>query len=381
MKSHDVSKTSQITRREALGLLGVGAAAALSNGFPALEAAEPQFPKGAVIRTVLGDLQPSALAGGTTLFHEHLTHDSTWTPRLRTQGGQVPGPANPPPPRRDPINGCPSRAWEGCDNLTFMVEELKRAKSDGVVCIVDGAHPDGGRDIGFLTEMSRRSGLSVIASGGYYLDWAYPPEVAKMSEDQIAEELIKDATVNPLGAYGEMGTSDEITLNEHKVFRAVSKAHLATNLPIFTHTANGKCAQEQLDIFESMGVKPQRVVIGHLGSMVAPDVEVHKAICQRGAFIGFDRQGGNTDDRNIPMVMKLLEAGYEANLLFSADFGNDAWPNWKQNGGPGVDRALTVWVPKLRKAGVKEDTLHNILVNNPRRFLAFVPKKPRPSGK
>ena len=28
----------------------------------------------------------------------------------------------------------------------------------------------------------------------------------------------------------------------------------------------------------------------------------------------------------------------------------------------------------VRKAGVKEETLHAILTENPRRFLAFVPK-------
>jgi predicted metal-dependent phosphotriesterase family hydrolase len=32
------------------------------------------------------------------------------------------------------------------------------------------------------------------------------------------------------------------------------------------------------------------------------------------------------------------------------------------------------FVPKLRHAGVKDATLHKILVDNPRRFLAFVPK-------
>ena len=37
----------------------------------------------------------------------------------------------------------------------------------------------------------------------------------------------------------------------------------------------------------------------------------------------------------------------------------------------------TVFVPKLRAAGVKEDVLHAILVDNPRRFLAIVPKTPR----
>ena len=221
--------------------------------------------------------------------------------------------------------------------------------------------------------------MSVVASGGYYVDEMYPPEITTMSEAQIAEELIQDATSNPLGAFGEMGTSDEITPNERKVFRAVGTAHVETGLPIFTHTENGKCAEEQLDILESMGVPPERVAIGHLGSLVDPDVEVHTAICKRGAFVGFDRQGGRSDERNVPMLLKLLDAGYRDQLLISADFGVNAWPNWQQNGGPGISRARTVFAPKLREAGVPESTIRGILVNNSRRFLAVVPRIPRPA--
>ena len=294
MTDEPSSRIPRFTRREALSLLGAGAATALSSG-TILGAQDPEFRAAAVIRTVLEDLHPSALVEGTTLFHEHLTHGADWNARMAARPSRAGRPA--PPVRRDPIVGCPSGEWEGCDNLDFLVEELTRAKQDGVVCIVDGTHPDGGRDIGFLTEMSTRSGMSIVASGGYYVDEMYPPEISTMSEDEITEELIQDATENPLGAFGEMGTSAEITPNERKVFRAVGRAHLATNLPIFTHTDNGKCAEEQLDILESMGVAPDRVAIGHLGSLVAPEVEVHKAICRRGAFVGFDRQGGRSDDR------------------------------------------------------------------------------------
>src|SRR5580658_4017370 len=62
----------RITRRTALGFLGAGAAAGLlpSN---ASGAKSPQFPKKAIIRTILKDLPPEALAGGATLFHEHMS--------------------------------------------------------------------------------------------------------------------------------------------------------------------------------------------------------------------------------------------------------------------------------------------------------------------
>jgi predicted metal-dependent phosphotriesterase family hydrolase len=78
-----------------------------------------------------------------------------------------------------------------------------------------------------------------------------------MSDEQVLKALIKQADDDILGAFGEIGSWDEITAEERKVFRAVGKAHVATNLPIFTHTGvPGKSALEQLDILEDAGVKP-----------------------------------------------------------------------------------------------------------------------------
>ena len=54
-------------------------------------------------------------------------------------------------------------------------------------------------------------------------------------------------------------------------------------------------------------------------------------------------------------------------------------PQLKANWGQGYGSVIAQFVPKLRYAGVKDATLHKILVDNPRRFLAFVPKKPRKS--
>jgi hypothetical protein len=56
------------------------------------------------------------------------------------------------------------------------------------------------------------------------------------SEEQIVQALIAQAEANPIGAFGEIGSWDYITKDERKVFRAVGRAHLATNIPIYTHT-------------------------------------------------------------------------------------------------------------------------------------------------
>ncbi|HUJ48596.1 MAG TPA: hypothetical protein VLW25_00295 [Bryobacteraceae bacterium] len=361
----------QYSRRDMLGILGLGVAA---SALPA--AAAPQFPKGAIIRTILKDLPPEALAGGATLFHEHLSlapdFMRRWILNSRAVNPQA-GRGNATPPE------LPAQPNLFMSDLDLMTDEVKAAAQEGVACIVDGGHADMGRSLDFLKQLSERSGMPIVAGGGFYSQPFYPPEISTWSEDQIVEQIVRQVTTEPIGVLGEIGSWDFITDDERKVFRAVAKAHRETNLSIFTHTGiPGKSAMEQLDILEGGGVKPDRIVIGHLGNLVDPDVKVQKEICKRGAFIGFDRQGGPGDARQVPMVLALIEAGYAGNLMFSSDISSAN--QIKKNGGGGYAKTVTIWGKKLTEAGVKDETLHSILVDNPRRFLAFVPKKKRPSA-
>jgi phosphotriesterase-related protein len=367
----------RLTRRQALEILGIGAAAAALPKDVFSQTQAPTFPKGAIIRTLLKDYAPEELAGGATLFHEHMQLGTDFnakfaaaTAAVRAANGLPPAPARGGGAGRGAGSGRgsgspPTPPPDIMHNVDLMSDEVAKVKSAGVACIVDAGHPDMGRDINFIRQVSMKSGVPIVAGGGFYSQPFYPKEISTMSEEQIIKALIKQADDDNLGVFGEIGSWDEITADERKVFRAVGKAHVATNLPIFTHTGiPGKSALEQLDILEDAGVNPNRVVIGHLGNLVDSNVYVHKTICRRGAFVGFDRQGVN-DAQQVPMVMALLEAGFADHLMFSAD------------GSSGYSKTVTVFLPKLKAAGANDDVLHGIMVNNPRRFLAFVPKRPR----
>jgi phosphotriesterase-related protein len=381
------SRDPGLTRRQALELLGITAAAAVA---PVSLRAQggPEFPKGAVIRTLVKDFAPEELGSGATLFHEHMSLGADFNQRFsaasaaaRAQNGPPPAPLGTPAaapraggggapaaaPGAGRTAGPPAPAGPNpMTDVALMAQELVAARNEGVACIVDGGHPDSGRDINFLRQASKMSGLPVVAGGGFYAQPWYPKEISTMAENQIVDALIKQADADTLGAWGEIGSWDEITADERKVFRAIGRAHVATNIPIFTHTGiPGKSALEQLDILEDSGVNPNRVVIGHLGNLVDANVYVHKIICRRGAYVGFDRQGGGGDANVVPMVLALLDAGYADHLMFSADTMR------------GYGKTLTVFLPKLRAAGVSDDVLHRIVVDNSRRWLAFVPKRPR----
>jgi predicted metal-dependent phosphotriesterase family hydrolase len=368
------TRATQWTRREALSMVGIaGAAAAL----PRAAAAEPTFPEGAVIRTVLKDYRPEELGGGASLFHEHMSLAPDLLQRFRQYTADAQALNRPPnaPPAAAPAGPPPDLSF--MQDLDLLSEELAIAKREGIACIVDGGHPDMGRDVGWLRQLSTKSGMPIVAGGGFYTQPFYPREIATMSEDQVLAALIAQVEADPIGAFGEIGSWDYITKDERKVFRAIGRAHLATNIPIFTHTGiPGKSALEQLDILEDVGVDPKHVVIGHITNLIDPNTEVHRAICRRGAFIGFDRQGGPNDEPVVPIVMSLIEAGYADNLLFSSDFSNGTQLK-RNNKEMGYAKTLTVFVPKLKKAGASEAVLRQIMNDNPRRFLAFVPKVKR----
>lgn len=358
-------RPSTMRRREALGLLGLGAGVTTLGQAIGI-AQGSKIPKSAIIRTVSKDVSPDALRGGTTLMHEHLV------------GGFY---SSPP---RQPTPGAPRRREDDQETIDLIVDELKASKRDGLVGIVDasiGRRPQ--QSIANLELISARSGVHVIVAGGYYLA-PYPAGVMDKSEDQIADEYVEDAKTQRWGAFGEIGTSPETHPDEKKMLRAVAKAHLRTGLPIFTHTPHegcGQCAIEQLDIFLQANVRPQNLCIGHLSDLRDdPKALAPIAIGKRGAWIGFDTVGHElnvssktlvTDRMKLRMVLATLEAGLEDQVLLSADMAHNT--QLQANWGAGFSAVHVVFANKMRGAGVKEGTIRKILHDNPRRFLAFTP--------
>jgi phosphotriesterase-related protein len=346
-----------------LAVLGAGsaaAAAACGPGDPAApaetggaaETAPAAAPATLIIRTILEDVPPDQLGEGAVLFHEHVSLNNQFWIDMNLE--RLIDPAQP----------------YFMEDMDYMVAEMQAAAEDGIACIVDGGHADMGRDIEFVRALSERSGMPIVASGGYYHEPTFTPDVYERSEEDLVEEMVRDAAAERWGAFGGIGFTAPSIPAERKVLRAVGRAHLRTNLPIFTHTGNGVEAVEQLDLLEAVGVDPDRVVIGHLGY---PDVTVHADLCRRGAYVGFDRLGGQpeADAAQVPMVVALIEGGFTDRVLLASDFALPA--DTRGNGGPGYGKTVTRFVPLLREAGVDDDTLRRMTSDNPRRFLSFAP--------
>ena len=248
------SRSRPLTRRGALRLLG-GAGVGLITarcGAPERAAAPLQderassvtFPNGAIIRTVLSDVDPEVLGDGATLFHEHLSLSDPLPPWV--------------PPSDNPLGAFTT-------DLDLMADEVNATAQEGVSCIVSGGTRDLGQSFERLRTLAGRTDMHIVVASGLWTQPRYPPDIAEKSEDQVAEDFLRDATAERWGAIGEIGSSLTMHPDEQKVLRAACQVHLRTALPLFTHTPHQgcrSCAVEQLDIIESMQVDPRLVCIG-----------------------------------------------------------------------------------------------------------------------
>jgi hypothetical protein len=87
-------------------------------------------------------------------------------------------------------------------------------------------------------------------------------------------------------------------------------------------------------------------------------------------------EGGANDEPAVPIVMSLIEGGYADHLLFSSDFSNGSLLK-RNDKDMGYAKTLTLFVLKVKKAGASDEVLRQIMNDNPRRFLAFLPKVKR----
>lgn len=308
------------------------------------------------VQTVRGPIDPVGL--GFTLPHEH-TAIALW---------HVAG-------RWD--------YWELRRDEPVIAAELGRFRDAGGSAIVDLTLPGVGRDPAWLARVSEATGLHVVMGAGWYREAYYPAEalVDRRSVDSLADEIVRDATEGVggtgirAGIIGEIGTDKPwLSAREERVHRAAARAARRTGLAITTHAVQSRVGLDQLAVLEAEGADPSRVVIGHADSH--PDLDYHLAIVGRGASVEFDFLGmtftpleRHGEGRLVEIVCELLAAGHARRILLSQDVCHDA--QLQRYGGNGYTYLADSFLPRLRAAGVADDEIRTITVDNPRRLLTI----------
>ncbi|MFC1893337.1 phosphotriesterase [Chloroflexota bacterium] len=307
------------------------------------------------INTLLGTIDPEEM--GITATHEHIM----WGP---------PG-------------------WEYNPDFWFDIKqvfekcynELMDFKLLGGRTYVDCSGIGLGRDLDIYVKLAASTGLQIVASTGFWGDDGIAPYFRKKDIDYLEELFVRELTQGmghtriKAGVIKVGNGIKDVTKLEEMEYRAAARAAKRTGAAIITHGVHH--AVWQLNILLEEKLDPSRIIISHLDSKANLDLERDKQIARAGAYVAYDHIGieewgkmfyAMPDERRVELVVAMLEAGFRDRILLSTD-SNCHGLGWGDTFLHNVGHMLRYFVPKLRQAGISEETINHILVENPKRVI------------
>ncbi|MFT4215054.1 MAG: hypothetical protein QM622_09805 [Microbacterium sp.] len=332
-----------------------------------------------MIETVCGAIPASALGAVST--NEHVLTDSRGLIRPTREGGRLHGPIRP------DILGDLRWNWLSLeDNLTLddaddAVAELSAAHARGLQTIVEATSFGMGPRPAALPEISRRSGMGIVAAYGSYIDKTLPASWRDRSEAQmedafrIALDEAIPGTDFRAGLIGLMGTSAEITPAELRALRAAARTAAASGAAVTIRLdAAARRGPDVAALLIAEGLAANRVLFCNIDKVL--DLRYVTEIADSGAVVEFafgsehhfgDRARDATDDERLEFLLTLLAERPLARITMSCS----VWTKGQlaRHGGMGYGHVVTRIVPALDRMGVPAERIHDMLVTTPALLL------------
>lgn len=312
------------------------------------------------VRTVLGDIDPSKL--GVTYAHEHLVID----------GGR--------PVQMEPEFDL--------GDVTAMATEVAEAARLGLRSVIDAMPCDAGRNVAKLVELSRRTGINIVAPTGLHHDRYYGPAhwSHRISVEELADLFVADI-VDGIDAYDYAGpvvrrtqfragvikvagSDGGLSPRDRRVFEAAAIAHRRTGAPILTHCEHGMGALEQIQVLGDLGVAPEHVAVSHVDKVL--DRGYHHELLSTGAFGEYDGsfRWGEAPNGTVQLIGQMVEDGLADRIVVGMDAARRRYYR-VHGGGPGLVWLLDGFVALLDGAGLDQAVRQRLFVTNPARAFAF----------
>lgn len=351
------------------------------------------------ILTVLGPVDPREV--GPILAHEHIFVDLSCNFVYPTEAS-IRSLLNAPVDiemlgvlRRRPFSVCLDNVSLTDEDLA--IRELTRFKNAGGSGLVDCTVWGIGLDPLAVARVARATGLHIVQGTGVYVEPSHPDWVRDMTIDELARKFVDEVRVGfgdtgiRAGLLGEIGTSGvsreakdynrvgDITADERKVLRAAGRASVETGAAVSVHLdVRGHGAFTIMDILASEGVGSDRMIMCHLDPVA--DLDYHLEVASRGVFVEYDCFGRDYysdelgvswghDSQRVAYLKALIEAGHGDQLLLAQDICMKM--DLRAYGGNGYDHLLTSGWTMFRQAEIDDTQIQKMLVDNPRRALAF----------
>jgi phosphotriesterase-related protein len=342
-------------------------------------------------QTVAGSVPADAL--GVTMMHEHLLIDTTpmlVEPREASRRTAFHAPLTVNLLGRIRYGGLTNVDNSRLGDVQVAIEEAMLYKQAGGRTIVDATCIGIGRDPRGLLAVAQATGLHVVMGCSYYVTPGGSAELDAKSEDAIVEEIRRDlldgvaGTGIRAGIIGEVGCSWPLSPSERKVLRASGRAQRLTGAALLVHPGRNEHAPEELiEVLREVNTDLSRTVMCHLDRTVAEQATL-KRLAATGCMLEYDLFGNEfsyyrpnpdfdmpSDAQRLAWIAWLVAEGYGNQLLMAHDIALKH--SLVRYGGYGYAHILENIVPRMRRKGFREEQIHRMLVESPRRLLAFHP--------
>ncbi|WP_346097549.1 phosphotriesterase [Streptomyces olivaceiscleroticus] len=302
-------------------------------------------PRSAALRTVLGDLPPTALRGRCDA-HDHLFLTSP----------QLPG--------------------QELDDPVAAAAELRAFKEAGGGTVVQWTPYGMGRHASELVRLSRETGVRIVAATGLHQAVHYAPDLLDRVRGDLAALFVAELTEGIGGPGGPRaglikvaGGFHGLDAHARHTLAAAAEARHATGAVVAVHLELGTGALDVLDLLcGTAGMAPRHVVLGHLNRF--PDAAVHRAAAEAGAYLAFDgpsRAHHATDWRLAEVLAALVDAGFGDQVLLGGDTTTAAARS--VDGGPGLPYVVSA-LPRRLELTLEKAAVARMLTDNPARAFA-----------
>lgn len=264
------------------------------------------------------------------------------------------------------------------DNYEKSLRELKDYRLAGGATIVD-AQPGGyGRDAGKLLQLSRDSGVNIIAVTGFHKKAFAEEALWEMTETALVDRFSREVTEGMSecadakagivkAAWDEGGLGDYVN---QKLFFSAAAAASQTGAPVLIHTEKDTDVFQMLKLFESYGVPAHRLLICHLDRML-PDPELHKEVMAAGCYLCYDsvnRLKYVSHAQELALIGKMCETGFADRLVLSLDTTAQRLRSYGATD-MGLDYLLKDYKNMLKSAGIPEESIKKMYETNAAQFL------------
>uniref|UniRef100_A0A336LR71 Phosphotriesterase-related protein n=1 Tax=Culicoides sonorensis TaxID=179676 RepID=A0A336LR71_CULSO len=339
------------------------------------------------IQTVLGKINKNEL--GITLTHEHLAlnFEKFYTPapvELENFIGDQITLRNVGFIKQYPYGSRFNLQFSDSASRSAVLRDLKMFKELGGGTIVENSSIGLRTDLN-LKEISRETGVHLIAGAGFYLTKTQQKDMIASSTEMLYDIILNDFKSDEMqcGVIAEVGSDWPISDFERNAIVATAEAQKTLKCGVSFHPArNIEAPFEIIRLYLEAGGDPKKCVMSHLDRTLLRDEEKLFELAETGIYTQFDLFGTEcsyyqlnptfdmpSDGDRINMVIKLVKEGKLKQILISHDIHTKH--RLTEFGGHGYHHIITNILPRMKAKGLDQIEIDTIIKKNPAEWLTI----------